>query len=114
MGLMALPMVRQRGVCCGLPDVDANWAEGTAELLKALADPTRLTMVASLCKANGPICICDFTAGLELSQPTISHHMAKLKEVGLVESEKQGIWIYYRLRADLAPATRHLLDQLIA
>jgi hypothetical protein len=43
MALNELPMVRQRGVCCGLPAVDATWAEGTAELLKALADPTRLT-----------------------------------------------------------------------
>ena len=109
-----LPVVRQRGVCCGLPAVDANWAEGTAELMKALGDPTRLTMAASLWKADGPICICDFTAGLGLSQPTISHHMAKLKEAGLVESEKRGVWIYYRLRADLAPGTKRVLAQLIA
>jgi ArsR family transcriptional regulator len=108
-----LPVIRQRGVCCGLPDVDAAWAEGTAGLMKALADPTRLTMIASLWKAETPICICDFTAGLALSQPTISHHMAKLKEIGLVDSEKRGIWIYYRLRADLAPATRQILAQLI-
>jgi len=84
-------MVRQRGVCCGLPGVDAAWAIGTADLMKALADPTRLTMIASLWKAKAAICICDFTAGLELSQPTISHHMAKLKEVGLVDSKKDGI-----------------------
>ncbi|HEV2034512.1 MAG TPA: metalloregulator ArsR/SmtB family transcription factor [Candidatus Dormibacteraeota bacterium] len=114
MAVKALPMVRQRGVCCGLPDVDATWAAGTADLMKALADPTRLTMVASLWKAKAPICICDFTAGLELSQPTISHHMAKLKEIGLVQSEKRGIWIYYRLRADLKPVTRQLLAQLMS
>ena len=109
-----LPMVRERGVCCGLPAVDATWAEGTAGLMKALADPTRLTMIASLWKAEAPICICDFTAGLELTQPTISHHMAKLKKVGLVESKKRGIWVYYSLRANLAPATRKLLGQLLA
>ena len=109
-----LPMVRQRGVCCGLPDVDAHWAEGASSLMKALADPTRLTMMASIWKAEEPICVCDFTAGLGLSQPTISHHMAKLKEIGLVEAEKRGIWIYYRLRPDLAPATQQLLGQLIA
>jgi ArsR family transcriptional regulator len=112
--LKELPMVRQRGVCCGLPDVDAAWAEGTAGLMKALADPTRLTMIASLWKAEAPICICDFTAGLELSQPTISHHMAKLKEIGLVDSEKRGIWIYYRLRTDLAPSTRKILAQVVS
>jgi ArsR family transcriptional regulator, arsenate/arsenite/antimonite-responsive transcriptional repressor len=114
MAVKKLQVVRQRGVCCGLPDVDATWAEATAGLMKALADPTRLTMIASLWKADAPICICDFTAGLGLSQPTISHHMAKLKEVGLVDSEKLGIWIYYRLAADLAPATRAHLAQLIA
>jgi ArsR family transcriptional regulator, arsenate/arsenite/antimonite-responsive transcriptional repressor len=114
MAVKELPMIRQRGVCCGLPDIDASWAEGTAGLMKALSDPTRLTMVASLWKAEEPICICDFTAGLELSQPTISHHMAKLKGVGLVDSEKRGIWVYYRLSADLAPTTRRLLSQLIA
>jgi ArsR family transcriptional regulator len=113
MALKELPVVRERGVCCGLPDVDATWAASTAELMKALADPTRLTMAASLWKSTTPICICDFTAGLGLSQPTISHHMAKLKDIGLVESEKRGIWVYYRLRPNLAPATRKLLAQLI-
>ena len=112
--LKELPVIRERGVCCALPAVKASWAEERAELMKALADPTRLTMVASLWKAAAPICICDFTAGLELSQPTISHHMAKLKEIGLVESEKRGIWIYYRLRANLAPTTRRVLAQLIS
>jgi ArsR family transcriptional regulator, arsenate/arsenite/antimonite-responsive transcriptional repressor len=113
MTVKALPVLRQRGVCCGLPEVDATWAQGTAELMKALADPTRLTMVASLWKATEPICVCDFTAGLGLSQPTISHHMAKLKELGLVDSEKRGIWVYYRLGASITPSTRELLAQLI-
>lgn len=94
--------------------VKVEWAVQTSVLLKALSDPTRLTMVASLVKADAPICICDFTAGLELSQPTISHHMAKLKDAGLVDFEKRGIWIYYRLRDELPPATRRLLNQLIA
>src|ERR1700736_6466259 len=114
MAVKELLVLRERGVCCGLPDVDEEWAEQTSALMKALADPTRLTMIASLWKAKAPICICDFTAGLDLSQPTISHHMSKLKEAGLVGSEKQGIWVYYRLRADLAPATRKLLGELIA
>ena len=108
-----LPMVRQRGECCDLPIVDEGWANEISDLMKALADPTRLTMVASLWKADSPICICDFTGALGLSQPTISHHMSKLKDAGLVDSEKRGIWIYYRLRTKLAPATRRLLSQLI-
>ncbi|HVS47422.1 MAG TPA: metalloregulator ArsR/SmtB family transcription factor [Candidatus Dormibacteraeota bacterium] len=109
-----LPVFRERGECCDLPVVRESWANQTSALMKVLADPTRLTMIASLWKAEAPICICDFTAGLELSQPTISHHMAKLREAGLVDSEKRGIWIYYRLRDKLPPATRSLLAQLIA
>ncbi len=97
-----------------LPAVDADWAEEAAELMKALADPTRLTMVAALWKAKQPVCICDFTADMELSQSTISHHMARLKDAGLVDSVKDSIWTYYRLRPDLPPSTRKLLGQLIA
>jgi ArsR family transcriptional regulator, arsenate/arsenite/antimonite-responsive transcriptional repressor len=109
-----LPMVRERGACCELPSVDGRWAADTSALMKALADPTRLTMMASLWKADAPICICDFTAGFGLTQSTISHHMSKLKEAGLVDSEKRGIWVYYRLRAKLAPSTRQVLAQLIS
>ena len=114
MAIKELPVVRERGICCDLPDVDEDWANHTSDLLKALADPTRLTMLASLWKADAPICICDFTAPLGLSQPTISHHMSRLREAGLVDSEKRGIWIYYRLRTKLAPATRRLISHLIA
>ncbi len=116
-GLKTIPLSpageRVRGVCCNLPRVSETWAESRADLMKALGDPTRLTMVASLWRAAAPICICDFTAGLGLTQPTISHHMAKLKEAGLVESEKRGIWIYYRLRDKLPTETRELLSRLI-
>ena len=106
-------MVRLRGTCCALPAIDEKWAEERSGLLKALGDPTRLTMLAALWKTRQPMCICDFTADLELSQPTISHHMSKLKGAGLVESEKDGIWMYYRLRRDLTSSTRRLLAQLV-
>ena len=112
--LKPLPMIRQRGTCCALPAVDPEWAGRASALMKALGDPTRLTMVAALWKARQPVCICDFTADLELSQPTISHHMAKLKDAGLVNAHRQGIWMYYTLRKDLPAATRKLLTQLMA
>ena len=113
MAIKELPVVRQRGTCCALPGVDQDWAAERAGLMKSLADPTRLTMFAALWKAEGPVCICDFTADLGLSQPTISHHMSKLKDAGLVEAKKGGIWIYYRMRHDLSPSTRRLLTQLM-
>ena len=114
MALKELPVVRQRGVCCELPTVDATWADSTSNTLKALADPTRLTIITALWRAEGPVCICDFTASLDLTQPTISHHMAKLKAAGLVEWEKKGIWVYYRLADRLPDATRRLLSQLVS
>ena len=113
MAVKQLPVIRERGVCCALPPVNQSWAEKRAELMKVLADPARLTMLASLWKASAPICVCDFTAGLGLSQPTISHHMAKLKEAGLVASHKKGIWIYYRLRDRLPTETRELLSRIL-
>lgn len=97
------------GVALARPE----WAERTAAVLKALADRTRLSMVAALRATDGPVCICDFTATYDLSQPTISHHMSRLREAGLVESSRQGIWIYYRLRDDLAPALEQLLDVVL-
>jgi ArsR family transcriptional regulator, arsenate/arsenite/antimonite-responsive transcriptional repressor len=111
--LMELPVLRERGVCCELPAVDQGWAETTAGVLKAVADPARLTMLAALWRAEAPVCICDFTAALDLSQPTISHHMAKLRQAGLVDREKRGIWIYYRIRPDLPAPTKALLAQVL-
>ncbi|HLZ95863.1 MAG TPA: metalloregulator ArsR/SmtB family transcription factor [Candidatus Dormibacteraeota bacterium] len=113
MALKPLPVLRERGTCCALPDVDQDWADRTSALMKALGDPTRLTMVAALWKAQQPVCICDFTADLELSQSTISHHMARLKEAELVEARRQGIWMYYTLRKDLPAPTQKLLRQLL-
>ena len=107
--------VRERGRCCEIEmPVNPARAREAAGLLKALGDPTRLSMVLCLWKAQAPVCICDFTATFDLGQPTISHHMAKLRAAGLVESRKRGIWIYYRLRDDLAPATVALLGTLLA
>jgi ArsR family transcriptional regulator, arsenate/arsenite/antimonite-responsive transcriptional repressor len=106
--------IRQRGVWRDVPvPAYEGWAAETSELLKALADPTRLSMVASLKHAAGAVCICDFTAAFGLSQPTISHHMAKLRVAGLVESHRHGVWVYYRLREDISPLARRLLESLL-
>lgn len=105
---------RVKGICSppSLPMAPARVDE-SVELLKALADPTRLQMVGMLKRSSEPVCICDFTASFELSQPTISHHVAKLKEAGLVEVSKAGIWAYYRLKSHLDARTRALLDALV-
>ena len=78
---------RERGVCCTVElELPATHAEAVADALRALADPTRVQMVLALRQAKEPACICDFTATFGLSQPTVSHHMKKLREAGLVDA----------------------------
>ena len=105
---------RIKGVCCP-PSIPLSVAkvDASVDVLKALADPTRLQMVGALKRSSQPVCICDFTAAFDLSQPTISHHMGKLRDAGLVEVTKVGIWAYYRLSNHLEPRTRALLDVLV-
>lgn len=104
---------RERGVCCApVRRLRSDRVEQLSEVLKALADPTRLQMVAILKDAAEPVCVCDLVATFGLSQPTVSHHMARLREAGLVESEKRGIWAFYRLRTDLPVAVRRLVDAI--
>src|SRR5262249_7969119 len=88
-------------------------AREAAGLLKALGDPTRLSMVLCLWKAQAPVCSCALTARFPPGHPTVSQPMARVRAAGLVESKKRGIWIYYRSRDDLAPATVALLGTLL-
>jgi len=71
-----------------------------------LGDPTRVQIIHILATATEPVCVCDFTAAFELGQPTISHHLAKLREVGIVTSIKRGIWVFYQLNSEMSPAAR--------
>lgn len=112
MATTALP-VRERGVCCTPGKrMRPERVDEVSNVLKALADPTRLEMVAILRDAKDPVCICDLTAMFDISQPTVSHHMARLREAGLVASEKRGIWSFYRLRGDLPAAARRLVKAI--
>lgn len=72
----------------------------SAALFKAIADPHRLTILATLARAKDDVCVCDFTDGLPLNQPTVSHHLRILREAGLVIPERRGTWVYYRLAPD--------------
>ena len=105
---------RVKGICCP-PSMPFQLAkvDESVDVLRALADPTRLQMLGILKRSAQPVCICDFTAAFELSQPTISHHMAKLKDAGLVDVTREGIWAYYTLRHNLSLKTRALLDAVL-
>lgn len=73
-------------------------AEQLAPLLKAIADPTRIQLVTYIySSANSEACVCDLTEPLGLTQPTVSHHLRVLSEVGLIKREKRGTWAWYTL-----------------
>ena len=75
-------------------------AAATADLFKALADPARVRIVNVLATSGGePVCICHLVEPLGLSQPTVSHHMKRLLDAGLVEREQRGKWAYFSLKA---------------
>jgi ArsR family transcriptional regulator, arsenate/arsenite/antimonite-responsive transcriptional repressor len=88
--------------CCPPADVARDDFEPAAALLKAIADPYRLTMLATLAAAPDEVCVCDFTDAFPLNQPTVSHHLRTLREAGLVTCERRGTWVYYRI----APSAR--------
>jgi ArsR family transcriptional regulator len=79
-------------------------AEAAAELairLKALSDPARLRLMSLIASHDGAeACVCDVSVGLDLSQPTISHHLKVLRTAGLLTAERRGSWVYYRVVSD--------------
>jgi ArsR family transcriptional regulator, arsenate/arsenite/antimonite-responsive transcriptional repressor len=98
--------------CCaplGAASLSDDQATATARVFKALADPHRVKILNLLATSPDPVCVCEFTGPLRLSQPTVSHHLKKLLDAGLLEREQRGTWAYYRLNRDalgrLAAAT---------
>ena len=88
--------------CCAPLSVEplsAEQADQVAPLLKALADPARLRLMSIVAShPGGETCVCDLNDAFDLSQPTISHHLKVLHNVGLLNREKRGVWVYYRAR----------------
>jgi ArsR family transcriptional regulator len=89
-------------------------AAAAAELvvkLKALSDPVRLRLLSVVAShVGGEACVCDLSVGIDLSQPTISHHLKVLRTAGLLESERRGSWVYYRIIVDALQQLSQLLD----
>ena len=101
--------------CCPPANVEMTDRSEEAVLFKALGDPHRLIMLATLARAEDEVCVCDFTSALPLNQPTVSHHLKILRDAGLVTWERRGTWVYYRLagdaRARIASAVGSLLPE---
>jgi ArsR family transcriptional regulator, arsenate/arsenite/antimonite-responsive transcriptional repressor len=89
--------------CCAplsAPAISDTEADATADIFRALADPARVKIVNLLATTGAPVCVCNLTAPLGLSQPTVSHHCKKLLDAGLVEREQRGKWAFFSLRPD--------------
>jgi ArsR family transcriptional regulator, arsenate/arsenite/antimonite-responsive transcriptional repressor len=87
--------------CCpplAIEPISLEQAERIAPLVKALADPVRLRLLSLIgSHAGREACVCDLNDAFELSQPTISHHLKQLHAAGLIDREKRGVWVFYRL-----------------
>jgi ArsR family transcriptional regulator len=89
--------------CClplGVERLDDEQADATAALFKALADPARVKVVSLLARTEEPVCACEFIPTLGLTQATVSHHLKKLTDAGLLEREQRGKWAYFSLNPE--------------
>jgi ArsR family transcriptional regulator, arsenate/arsenite/antimonite-responsive transcriptional repressor len=98
--------------CCqplGAPTLSDEEARATAALFRVLADPARVKIVNLLARSAESVCACEFEPALRLSQPTVSHHLKKLTEAGLLEREQRGKWAYF----SLTPEASSQLERLV-
>jgi ArsR family transcriptional regulator len=99
--------------CCAplaAPRLEDDEAGATAELFKALGDPARVRIVNVLATNAEPVCGCELIDPLGLAQPTVSHHLHKLLDAGLVAREQRGKWAYYSLRRDAVEKLAAIVD----
>jgi ArsR family transcriptional regulator, arsenate/arsenite/antimonite-responsive transcriptional repressor len=89
----------------------AEQAAKVAALLKALADPVRMQLLSLVAShEGGEACVCDLNEAFDLSQPTISHHLKVLHQAGLLERNKRGVWVYYRVQDEVLDALGKLIS----
>jgi len=103
-----------KGRCFPPADICADDLTEEAKLLKVLADPNRLRIFVTLTRSKSGVCVCDFAEGLQLLQPSVSHHLKVLKDAGLIESTKRGTWVYYRLSSSARSRLRHVFGLLLS
>ena len=107
-------MLSDPSACCP-PLVDEALTEESAATLargfKALGDPVRLRLLSLIAsRAGAEVCVCELTDAFTLTGPTISHHLKVLREAGLIEGERRGTWVYYRVVPARLAALSQLLD----
>ena len=109
------------GACCEIAPLvreplSTEAATELAGMLKALSDPVRLRLLSVVAShSGGEACVCDISAGITVGQPTVSHHLKVLRTAGLLDSERRGSWVYYRVIPEALQQLSSLLgtDNLI-
>jgi ArsR family transcriptional regulator len=99
--------------CCAplsAPLLSDEEAVATAELFRALGDPARVRILNVLWTTGAPVCVCELIEPLGLAQPTVSHHLKKLVDAGLLDREQRGKWAYFSINAEAAGRLAGLLD----
>lgn len=93
---------RSKGeVCCepvAYPEIERDDAERMGRVAKALGDPIRVQLVDVLRQHAGKVCVCELVPLFDVSQPTLSHHLKTLRDAGIVDSEREGLWAYYYVK----------------
>ncbi|MEZ5093385.1 ArsR/SmtB family transcription factor [Nocardioides sp.] len=101
----SLPLLAPVSECCSSLTAEPltdDQSDRLAPVFKALGDPVRLRLVSLIAShEGGEACVCDLNDAFDLSQPTISHHLKVLHEAGLLDRSKRGVWVHYRVRAEM-------------
>ena len=109
LSMSTLPVI----ACCrplAAPSLSGDEAGAAARLFKALGDPARVKIVNLLATSDEPVCVCNLIEPLGLSQPTVSHHLKKLTDAGLLVREQRGVWAYYSLDLEAVAQLRTLVE----
>ena len=115
-----LPQITPRRIgerCCdgdARPSMTMAEAERATSDLEILAHPVRMQLLDMLVRKEGSVCVCDLEAGVPVKQPTVSHHLKLLRDAGLVSSERQGLYAYYRVDRDALDALRARITERLA
>ena len=111
--MTSLKITLPPALCCAplaAPVLSDQEAEATASLFRALGEPARVRIVNLIATSAEPVCACEFEPALGLSQPTVSHHLKKLVDAGLLEREQRGRWAYFSLKPDAAESLAVVAD----
>ena len=107
--MSALPVIQ----CCrplDAPSLSEEEAAASAQLFKVLGDPARVRILNVLATNGEPVCVCELVPALGLSQPTVSHHLKKLTDAGLLTREQRGTWAFFSIDPEAASRLSALAD----